>query len=177
MPLLTHFAWLSALPNYRMFVIAIIGMIVVAGQNYYYSRAAAGLTSKLRSLCFRAILRQDSTFLLRLSFWEFLLTCLLVAWFDQDRNSTGGLVSVLADNPTKISGLAGITLGACVSCHSNCAVEISYLGYYIASYKARRRSSEDALLVWSTGQSLLPLVSVRRIFRTTLAISEPHAFD
>lgn len=38
----------------------------------------------------------------------------LVGWFDEDKNSTGGLVSVLSDNPTKISGLAGVTLGAIV---------------------------------------------------------------
>lgn len=37
-----------------------------------------------------------------------------VGWFDEEKNSTGGLVSVLSDNPTKISGLAGVTLGAIV---------------------------------------------------------------
>ncbi|KAG8907884.1 GTPase-activating protein [Tulasnella sp. 403] len=79
-----------------LFLIAILSTIAIAAQNYFFSRAAASLTQKLRSLSFRAILRQD------------------IGWFDEDKNSTGGLVSVLSDNPTKISGLAGVTLGAIV---------------------------------------------------------------
>ncbi|KAG8998635.1 GTPase-activating protein, partial [Tulasnella sp. 427] len=79
-----------------LFLIAICSTVALANQNYFFSRAAAGLTSKLRSMSFRAILRQD------------------IGWFDEDKNSTGGLVSVLSDNPTKISGLAGVTLGAIV---------------------------------------------------------------
>ena len=35
-------------------------MISIGGQNYLFASAAASLTSKLRSLSFRAILRQDS---------------------------------------------------------------------------------------------------------------------
>ncbi|KAG8955981.1 GTPase-activating protein [Tulasnella sp. 424] len=79
-----------------LFLIAICSTFAIANQNFFFSRAAAGLTSKLRSMSFRAILRQD------------------IGWFDEDKNSTGGLVSVLSDNPTKISGLAGVTLGAIV---------------------------------------------------------------
>ncbi|KAG8874984.1 GTPase-activating protein [Tulasnella sp. 331] len=79
-----------------LFLIAICSTIAIANQNYFFSRAAASLTRKLRALSFRAILRQD------------------IGWFDEERNSTGGLVSVLSDNPTKISGLAGVTLGAIV---------------------------------------------------------------
>lgn len=45
---------------YRLFIIAILATIAIAHQNYFFSRAAAGLTQKLRSLSFRAILRQDS---------------------------------------------------------------------------------------------------------------------
>ena len=97
-----------------LFVIALGSTLAIACQNYFFSTAAAGLTSKLRSLSFRAILRQDSALLdfrvdLILNFY------LLVGWFDEDKNSTGGLVSVLSDNPTKINGLAGVTLGACVA--------------------------------------------------------------
>ncbi|KAG8998222.1 GTPase-activating protein [Tulasnella sp. JGI-2019a] len=86
-----------------LFLIAICSTIAISHQNYFFSRAAASLTRKLRSLSFRAILRQD------------------IAWFDEEANSTGGLVSVLSDNPTKISGLAGVTLGAIVQ---SCATVI-----------------------------------------------------
>ncbi|KAG8917768.1 GTPase-activating protein, partial [Tulasnella sp. 417] len=77
-----------------MFIIAILSAIAMVAQNYYFTNAAAGLTEKLRSLGFRAMLRQE------------------VGWFDEDRNSSGRLVSLLSDNPAKISGLAGLTLGA-----------------------------------------------------------------
>ena len=69
-------------------------MWAVALQNYYYASAAATLTGMLRSLSFRAILRQD------------------IEFFDKDENNTGQLTSTLSDNPQKINGLAGITLGA-----------------------------------------------------------------
>ncbi|KAI0714082.1 P-loop containing nucleoside triphosphate hydrolase protein [Cerioporus squamosus] len=76
------------------FIIAILSMIAVGFQNYLFARSAAELTSKLRSLSFRAILRQD------------------IEFFDKDENNTGQLTSTLSDNPQKINGLAGITLGA-----------------------------------------------------------------
>ena len=56
--------------------------------------AAAHLTAKLRALSFRAILRQD------------------IAFFDEDRHSTGALTASLSDNPQKVNGLVGVTLGA-----------------------------------------------------------------
>ncbi|KAG8944771.1 GTPase-activating protein [Tulasnella sp. 408] len=77
-----------------MFVISIISGFAVVMENFYFSRAAAGLTQKLRALSFSAMLRQD------------------IGWFDEDKHSTGRLVSVLSDNPAKISGLAGLTAGA-----------------------------------------------------------------
>ena len=76
------------------FIIAILSMIAVGFQNYLFASSAAELTSKLRSLSFRAILRQD------------------IEFFDKDENNTGQLTSTLSDNPQKINGLAGITLGA-----------------------------------------------------------------
>jgi ATP-binding cassette, subfamily B (MDR/TAP), member 1 len=44
------------------FVIAILSTFTVGVQNYMFASAAAILTAKLRSLSFRAILRQDSKF-------------------------------------------------------------------------------------------------------------------
>jgi ATP-binding cassette subfamily B (MDR/TAP) protein 1 len=46
---------------HRLFIIAIIATMSIGMQNYLFSSAAARLTSKLRSLSFKAILRQDST--------------------------------------------------------------------------------------------------------------------
>ena len=44
-----------------------------------------------------------------------LLTCHLpVAYFDEEQHSTGALTSELSDGPQKVSGLAGVTLGAIV---------------------------------------------------------------
>ncbi|KAJ2914131.1 hypothetical protein MD484_g6294, partial [Candolleomyces efflorescens] len=78
------------------FIMAIISALAVGFQNYYFARAAATLTSRLRSLSFKAILRQD------------------IAFFDKDENSTGALTANLSENPQKVNGLAGVTLGAIV---------------------------------------------------------------
>ncbi|TBU45834.1 P-loop containing nucleoside triphosphate hydrolase protein [Dichomitus squalens] len=78
------------------FIIALLSMVAVGLQNYLFASSAAELTAKLRSLSFRAILRQD------------------IEFFDKDENNTGQLTSTLSDNPQKINGLAGITLGAIV---------------------------------------------------------------
>lgn len=43
-----------------LFLIAIVSMISIGVQNFMFASAAANLTSKLRSLSFKAILRQDS---------------------------------------------------------------------------------------------------------------------
>lgn len=42
------------------FVIAVISTVLIGIQNYMFGVTSADLTSKLRSLSFRAILRQDS---------------------------------------------------------------------------------------------------------------------
>lgn len=44
-----------------LFIIAIIAFFTIATQNYLFGASAAELTSKLKSLSFKAILRQDST--------------------------------------------------------------------------------------------------------------------
>jgi ATP-binding cassette subfamily B (MDR/TAP) protein 1 len=79
-----------------MFIIAILSTVSIGFQNYLFASAAATLTARLRSLSFKAILRQD------------------IEFFDKDTNSTGSLTSALSDNPQKVNGLAGITLGAIV---------------------------------------------------------------
>ncbi|KAF9077717.1 P-loop containing nucleoside triphosphate hydrolase protein [Rhodocollybia butyracea] len=78
------------------FLIALVSCVSIGLQNYHFSASAATLTSKLRRLSFRAILRQD------------------IEFFDRDEHSTGALTSDLSDNPQKVNGLAGVTLGAIV---------------------------------------------------------------
>ena len=89
------------------FIIAILCMISVGMQYYLFSSSAATLTSKLRSLSFRAILRQD------------------IEYFDTDENTTGRLTSSLSDNPQRINGLAGLTLGTIMQ--SLATIVIGYL--------------------------------------------------
>jgi ATP-binding cassette subfamily B (MDR/TAP) protein 1 len=78
------------------FIIALISTLAIGMQNFLFASAAATLTSKLRSLTFRAILRQD------------------IEFFDKEENSTGSLTANLSENPQKVNGLAGVTLGALV---------------------------------------------------------------
>jgi ATP-binding cassette subfamily B (MDR/TAP) protein 1 len=76
-----------------LFLIAVISMMSIGVQNYMFASTAATLTAKLRSLSFRAILRQD------------------VEYFDREENATGSLTAALSENPQKVNGLAGVTLG------------------------------------------------------------------
>ena len=48
---------------FRCFIIATLAGISIGSQNYLFASAAATLIGKLRSLSFRAILRQDSMLL------------------------------------------------------------------------------------------------------------------
>ncbi|KAL4258269.1 GTPase-activating protein [Pleurotus pulmonarius] len=78
------------------FIIAIISIFSISTQNSMFSSAAGMLTARLRKLSFKAILRQD------------------VKFFDQQEHNSGSLTSALSDNPQKVHGLAGITLGAII---------------------------------------------------------------
>ncbi|KAI0660475.1 multidrug resistance protein 1 [Cubamyces menziesii] len=74
-----------------LFIIAIASTIVTTIQHICFGSTAAELAAKLRSLTFRAILRQD------------------VMFFDKEENNTGQLTSALSEKPQKINNLAGIT--------------------------------------------------------------------
>ncbi|KIM74275.1 hypothetical protein PILCRDRAFT_828358 [Piloderma croceum F 1598] len=88
------------------FIIALISTCTIGLQHYMFGSAAATLTAKVRSLSFKAILRQD------------------IEFFDKDENSSGGLTGSLSDNAQKINGLAGITLGTIVQ---SCSTVVSGL--------------------------------------------------
>ncbi|KAG2070640.1 P-loop containing nucleoside triphosphate hydrolase protein [Suillus decipiens] len=95
------------------FILAIVSAICTGFQNYLFSSAAAVLTAKLRSLSFKAILRQD------------------IEFFDNDKNSTGALTSSLSDNPQRFNGLAGVTLGTIVQSIATLLVGLA-IGYAYA---------------------------------------------
>ncbi|KAF8176085.1 P-loop containing nucleoside triphosphate hydrolase protein [Pholiota molesta] len=94
------------------FVIALLSTVAMAVQTFFLARSAAILTSTLRFLSFKSILRQD------------------IEFFDQERNSTGALTSGLSSNTQKVNGLAGITLGSIIqSCTTIVAGMIIGLAY------------------------------------------------
>ncbi|KAF8320496.1 P-loop containing nucleoside triphosphate hydrolase protein [Clavulina sp. PMI_390] len=79
-----------------MMIIAIASGLALSLQYSMFHRGAARMAWRLRNIIFTSILRQD------------------VRWFDDDRHSTGALVSNVAGNPQKIMALAGVTLGSIV---------------------------------------------------------------
>ncbi|KAI5988980.1 P-loop containing nucleoside triphosphate hydrolase protein [Pisolithus albus] len=78
------------------FIVSLLAGVVTAIQNYCFNVAASELTTRLRTLTFHAILRQD------------------IQFFDQAENNTGTLTSRVNDDPQKIIGLAGTTFGAII---------------------------------------------------------------
>ncbi|KAI6117491.1 P-loop containing nucleoside triphosphate hydrolase protein [Pisolithus croceorrhizus] len=82
--------------NALVFIVAIVAFVVITIQDYVFALAASDLTTKLRRLSFRAILRQD------------------IQFFDRVENDTGTLTSRINDDPQKVQGLAGVTLGALI---------------------------------------------------------------
>ena len=79
-----------------LFIIAILSALAIGIQNWMFNDAASRLSAVLREKSFRAILSQD------------------IEFFDEEENNTGSLTTGLSDNPQKVFGLAGVTLGACV---------------------------------------------------------------
>ncbi|KAG1889242.1 P-loop containing nucleoside triphosphate hydrolase protein [Suillus subluteus] len=95
------------------FILAILTGLCMGFQNYFFASAAGVLTAKLRSLSFKAILRQD------------------IEYFDDDKNSTGVLTSSLSENPQRVNGLAGITLGTIVQSIATLVIGLA-IGYAYA---------------------------------------------
>ncbi|KAH7101159.1 multidrug resistance protein 1 [Auriculariales sp. MPI-PUGE-AT-0066] len=94
------------------FLIAIGATLAMACQNYYFARGGVVLTARLRRMMFKAMLRHD------------------VEFFDREENSTGMLTASLSEDPQKINGLAGVTLGTILSSLSTLVVgSVVGLGY------------------------------------------------
>ncbi|KIY62845.1 P-loop containing nucleoside triphosphate hydrolase protein [Cylindrobasidium torrendii FP15055 ss-10] len=75
------------------FIIAIGTMFACGPQHGALSISAAHLSARIKTLSFRALLRQD------------------VEYFDEEEHGTGALTANLSSNSQKINGLFGITLG------------------------------------------------------------------
>ncbi|KAJ6535983.1 P-loop containing nucleoside triphosphate hydrolase protein [Mycena vulgaris] len=75
------------------FIISIISGGLQLVQTKYLMETSAVLSERLRLLSFKAILRQD------------------IQFFDKEENNPGALTSGLSENPQKILGLAGMTIG------------------------------------------------------------------
>ncbi|KAF9242522.1 P-loop containing nucleoside triphosphate hydrolase protein [Melanogaster broomeanus] len=123
------------------FIIAILASISTGFQNYYFMASAAILTSKLRSLGFKSLLRQD------------------IEFFDKDENSTGAVTANLSDNPQKIHGLAGVTLGTIIQSIST-LTGASVIGLVYA-YKAALVAIACIPFIMSTGYIRLHVVVLK----------------
>lgn len=73
-------------PVCRAFIIAVLAMISIGFQNYLFAASASSLSYKLRSLCLRAILRQDSKSVSNI-ITHTLISTSSVEYFDRDENS------------------------------------------------------------------------------------------
>jgi ATP-binding cassette subfamily B (MDR/TAP) protein 1 len=127
-----------------LFILAIVSSVGFAFQNYFFASSASTLTAKLRSLSFRAILRQD------------------IAYFDEDKHSSGSLTSAVSGNPQKVNGLAGNSLGAIV--HSiSCLISGCILGL-VFIWKAALVAIATVPFLVSTGFIRLRVVVLKDQF-------------
>ncbi|KAG6329765.1 hypothetical protein ID866_9324 [Astraeus odoratus] len=86
------------------FFLSVSAGIIMGIQNHVFSLAASSLTTKLRILSFRAILRQD------------------IPFFDRDENNPGSLTARVSASPQQVNGLAGITLASVIQAVSTLVV-------------------------------------------------------
>lgn len=90
-----------------MFLIVSIASFVMSyAQEACFLVSGVKLTTRLRALCFKAILRQDATF------------------FDRPENSTGALLSKLATDADLVQGVAGPFYGAILETISAAVVSL-----------------------------------------------------
>ncbi|TYJ55629.1 hypothetical protein B9479_003661 [Cryptococcus floricola] len=94
------------------FISAIFSALVMFLQASGFSRTGWDLNATLRQKLFQAVLRHD------------------IRWFDEEENSTGAVTSNLADQPQKVQGLFGPTLGtivqSCTTLIGGCIIGLCY---------------------------------------------------
>jgi ATP-binding cassette subfamily B (MDR/TAP) protein 1 len=94
------------------FIIAILAGISILFQAFNFSRAGVALNTKLRTKAFDSVLRHD------------------IEWFDEEKNSTGAVTANLAEDPQKVQGLFGPTMGtiiqSCTTLIGGCIIGLCY---------------------------------------------------
>ncbi|KAJ7733032.1 P-loop containing nucleoside triphosphate hydrolase protein [Mycena metata] len=133
-----------------MFLVAIASGVIIAMQNYLFGSAAASFTAKLRLLLFRAVLGQE------------------IQFFDKESNNTGSLTSNLSDQPQRVKGLIGITLGAIVECIATLAT--GWIVGLVFAWKLGLISIACSPLLFFTGY-----IRLRVIVLKDKAIQAAHA--
>ncbi|OQR88786.1 ATP-binding Cassette (ABC) Superfamily, partial [Achlya hypogyna] len=74
--------------------IGVVFLVALTLQNHQFAIACERLTSRIRGMCFEAMLRQD------------------IAWFDDEKNSAGALTTQLATDSAAIRSMTAETLNA-----------------------------------------------------------------
>ncbi|WVQ85989.1 hypothetical protein IAT38_008157 [Cryptococcus sp. DSM 104549] len=94
------------------FIIALLAALAMGLQNFIFSATGWDLNAVLRKKLFAAVLKHD------------------VEWFDDGANSTGAVTSNIANQPQKVQGLFGNTLGSifqsAVTLVGGCIVGLCY---------------------------------------------------
>lgn len=81
-------------------VLAVAGFTTTFAQYAFFGIAGVKLTTRLRDMCFKALLRQE------------------VGFFDKEENSTGALASNLAEDASLVQGITGPFFGAIIQAAS-----------------------------------------------------------
>jgi ATP-binding cassette subfamily B (MDR/TAP) protein 1 len=100
--------------NYYSLLFLMIGAVAGLGtffQTYMFSIAGVRLTSRLRALTFRAMMRQE------------------IAWFDDTKNAVGALCARLASDCSSVQGATGSRIGSFLQAGS-----VIFIGLGISFY-------------------------------------------
>lgn len=87
-------------------MLAFVDLIAMVIQGTAFAYCSETLVQRARDGAFRRFLRQD------------------IAFFDEDKNSTGALTSFLSTETTHLSAISGATLGTIISCSTTLIVAI-----------------------------------------------------
>ncbi|XP_073843183.1 multidrug resistance protein homolog 65-like [Musca autumnalis] len=126
-------------------VIGVLTGLACFLQTYLFNYAGVWLTTRVRSMTFQTIMRQE------------------MAWFDKDTNSVGALSARLSGDAAGVQGAIGYPLSGLIQAFSNFVVGLTLSFYY--SWKL-------ALLCLSTCPIIVGSVIFEAKFMTTSMIRE-----
>ncbi|CAL1526271.1 unnamed protein product [Lymnaea stagnalis] len=86
--------------------LGLVSMVTMFLQGYMFGRSGEALTTRLRDMTFRSMLRQD------------------IGWFDDHKNSVGALTTRLATDASLVQGVTGVRLGTVLMSFANMGVAI-----------------------------------------------------